>query len=155
MPRPAARPGPWGAAPPGRPGLRRWARALEQGQLDTPAGRWLFRATNGAPLPFLERKVRRLRGGGGENEGEEQDGQKIVYYRQDGQLRSKIDADTAEAMQAQDDAQEEQAQGAAAAQTQDDAQEEQIQAETEKYLSEPTDDSSRLPPLPPPYAMYA
>ena len=108
--------------------------------------RWLFRAAGGAPLPFLERKVARLLGGGGGSDNEGTDS--FEYYRDnDGQLRSQIHAAPARAAPAPE---------AAAAPARTEAvQDEQIDAAAASSDDDDADDSTRLPPLPPPFAMYA
>ena len=122
-------------------GLRRWARA---GAGDAPVARWLFRATGGAPLPFLEHKVARLlNGGGGE----------IEYYTKDGQLSSKVTLTQQEASPSDPDPIDTTQQQLS--QQQEDAEEEQAQAAMDAAMEAHDDDSTRLPPLPPPFDMYA
>lgn len=130
-------------------GLRRWARALGGEGSDAPVGRWLFRAAGGAPLPFLEHQVARLRGGAPDFE----------YYRDaDGQLRSQINpravpaAAPADEPAAPDTASSPET---AAARAQEAAEEEQVAAVEHAENQAQEDDSTRLPPLPPPFSMYS
>ena len=136
-------------------GLRRWARALEAGGGgDAPVARWLFRAAGGAPLPFLERKVARLLGGAGGG-GPEDDS--FEYYRDsNGQLRSQIHARAAPpARTAPGPTAAPEAAAAADMAAQEAAEDEQVDAVETAATSDEDDDSTRLPPLPPPFAMYA
>ena len=128
-------------------GLRRWARALEAGGGgDAPVARWLFRAAGGAPLPFLERKVARLLGGGND------DAPPFEYYRDnDGQLLSQIHARAVPVRTASGPT----AAPEAAVAAQEAAEDEQVDAVETAASSDDDDDSTRLPPLPPPFAMYA
>ena len=152
-------------------GMQRWAHSIGQGRARTPAARWLFRATRGAPMPYVERKVQQLlrrrqaatmRAGGKT----ETNAAFTVQYRKEGtEIKSEIvpanDHGKKQVQQARATHTPSGAQGEDAAppspegEEEEEEEEQNTTTEVEYASKDDTCDHKCLPPLPPVFSMYA